>query len=152
MLDEIRDFYAYNAWANNRILDRAERLDQDQFLAADDGGASIRDTLAHTLGAQWIWLQRWLGNSPRQLWAAEEFPDVASLRQRWDEVERESNEYLARLQEAGLAQPLSLCQFEGGTLGLSALAAVDASGQSRQPASERGGLAIDGAGAVTGGY
>jgi uncharacterized damage-inducible protein DinB len=113
MLDEIRDFYAYNAWANNRILDRAERLDQDQFLAANDGAASIRDTLAHTLAAQWLWLQRWLGNSPVQRWHAEDFSDVAALRQRWAEVERTSNEYLARLDDAELAQPFSYVNAKG---------------------------------------
>ena len=113
MLNEIRDFYAYNAWANNRILDRAGRLDRDQFLSADDGTGSIRDTLAHTLWAQWIWLQRWLGNSPRRPWDAEEFPDVTSLRQRWNEVERESNDYLARLDEAELARPLSYVNLKG---------------------------------------
>lgn len=113
MLNEIRDFYAYNAWANNRILDTAERLDQEQFLAAGDGGVSIRDTLAHTLGAQWVYLQRWQGNSPRQLWAAEDFPDAATLRRRWDEVERESNAYFARLQEEDVLRPLSYVNTRG---------------------------------------
>ena len=113
MLEEIRDFYAYNRWANERLLDRAERLERDQFLAADGGDESIRDTLAHTLWAQWVWLQRWLGNSPRQRWSAEEFPDVASLRSRWDEVERESDAYLARLQEADLAQLLTYVNMKG---------------------------------------
>lgn len=112
MLDEIRDFYGYNVWANNRILDRVERLDQEQFLARE-GVVPIRDTLAHMLWAQWAWLQRWLGNSPRQFWDAEEFPDVASLRQRWAEVERESDAYLARLQEEDLAKPLSYVNTRG---------------------------------------
>jgi uncharacterized damage-inducible protein DinB len=115
MLDEIRDFYAYNTWANGRILDTAERLDQAQLVAADDGADSVRDTLAHTLFAQWLWLQRWLGDSPRGRWDAAEFPDVAALRRRWAEVERESDAYLARLDEATLAQPLSYVNSRGQT-------------------------------------
>ena len=38
---------------------------------------------------------------------------MASLRQRWDEVERESNDYLTRLNEAELAQPLSYVNLKG---------------------------------------
>src|SRR3954451_13911985 len=113
MLDEIRDLYAYNVWANNLILDRAERLSQEQLLATDQRGVSIWDTLAHTLDAQWIWLQRWLGISPREHLDAANFPDVATLRQRWEEVERESNDYLVRLDEAQLAQPLSYVNTRG---------------------------------------
>src|SRR3954470_23554587 len=113
MLDEIRDFYAYNVWANNRILDRAERLSQEQLLAADQGGVSIRDTLAHTLDAQWIWLQRWLGTSPREDPDASSFAHVSTLRQRWEVVNRELNAYLVPLDEAQLSQPLSYVNSRG---------------------------------------
>ena len=63
MLTAIRSLYAYNAWANERILATADRITQDQYLA-DAGEGSIRDTLVHTAAAQWLWLQRWLGASP----------------------------------------------------------------------------------------
>jgi uncharacterized damage-inducible protein DinB len=113
VLEEIRDFYAYNRWANERLLDRAERLDRDQYVAVDDGIESIRDTLVHTLDAQWIWLQRWLGISPREYLDVASFPDVATLRSRWNEIERKSEEYLAALQEADVVRPFAYVNSKG---------------------------------------
>ena len=61
MLEDIRDLYAYSAWANARILDTAEQLTPEQFTTQCDGCGSIRDTLVHTASAQWLWLERWRG-------------------------------------------------------------------------------------------
>jgi len=45
--------------------------------------ASIRDTLAHIYGAEWIWLERFQGRSPSALPDVGQFKDLASLRERW---------------------------------------------------------------------
>ena len=50
---------------------------------------SVRDTLAHIMGAQWIWLERFHGRSPTGLPKADQYPDLASLRARWAEIERD---------------------------------------------------------------
>jgi uncharacterized damage-inducible protein DinB len=115
MLDQIRALYAYNAWANDRILDTAARLDREQFLADEDGVGSIRDTLVHTAAAQAVWLERWRGGPPLQLWDAEAFPDVATLRQRWADVERATAEYLAALTPPKLGRDVSYLNFRGET-------------------------------------
>ena len=82
--------YDYNAWANARSLGAAEPLTPEQFLR-DLGSSfpSVRDTLAHVLAAEWIWLRRWLGESPSGLLPAAEFPSVRSLRDRSAAIERE---------------------------------------------------------------
>jgi len=115
MLEGIRALYAYGAWANARILDTASRLDPGQFTADVDGSGSIRDTLVHTASAQWTWLQRWQGTSPRELWNPTEFPDVASLRTRWAEVEEAMSDYVTALQEPDLARVVSYVNFQGET-------------------------------------
>jgi uncharacterized damage-inducible protein DinB len=100
--------YDYNAWANGRILGAAEALAPAEFLR-DLGNSfpSVRDTLAHILGAEWIWLRRWLGESPTGLLPATDFPTAASLRDRLDAIERERRTFLEGLAEGRLNQPLA---------------------------------------------
>jgi len=73
--------FAYNRWANARTLSAAARLTPDQ-LTRDLGNsfASVRDTLVHIYGAEWIWLARWKGTSPTTAVVAADVPDVAALR------------------------------------------------------------------------
>lgn len=113
MLEAIRTLYAYNTWANARLLDAAERLALQQFIAANGGAESIRDVLVHAASAQWTWLERWLGNSPREPWRPADFPYVATLRTRWEEVEATSQRYLAGLTEADLSRDISYVNFRG---------------------------------------
>jgi len=113
MLEAIRDLYAYSAWANARILETAEQLTPEQYTTASDGCDSIRDTLVHTASAQWLWLERWRENSPRELWDPAEFPDVAALRARWLEVEEATAAYIAGLRKSDLARVVSYVNFQG---------------------------------------
>src|SRR5450631_1203156 len=86
--EEIRSLYDYNAWANHRELDAAAALTPEQFTKPlGSSFSSVRDTLAHICGAEWIWLERFQGRSPSSLPDASQFPDVASLQARWDELE-----------------------------------------------------------------
>ena len=107
-LQDILTLYDYNAWANARSLGAAEPLTPEQFLR-DLGNSfpSLRDTLAHILAAEWIWLRRWLGESPSGLLPAAEFPSVARLRDRFADIERERRAFLEGLDEARLTQPLN---------------------------------------------
>jgi uncharacterized damage-inducible protein DinB len=114
-LAPIRDLYAYTAWANRRILDTAERLEPELFTADVPGAGSLRDILVHIAAAQWTWLQRWRGTSPRALWDPADFPDVATLRTRWAEVESETAAYIAGLNEDDLGRVVSYVNFAGET-------------------------------------
>ena len=102
MLAAIQLLYAYNRWANDRVLDAAEPLDPRRFVAPGAGAPSIRDTLVHVASAQWLWRQRWLGNSPSGPWNPADFPDLATLRHRWTGEEAETADFVAGLREADL--------------------------------------------------
>ena len=113
MLELIQTLYRYNAWANARILDTATRLTAEQFLAS--GGASydsLRDTLVHAMSAQWIFLERWRGRSPRAMLDARRFSDLPFLRGHWDGVERETQAFLAELSDARLVRDLEYTNTE----------------------------------------
>jgi uncharacterized damage-inducible protein DinB len=96
--EEIRLLYDYDGWANRRILDACAALAPEQFTR-DMGSSfrSVRDTLAHILGAQWVWLERFQGRSPGALPKADQFPDLTVLRVRWDEVQRDLLAYVGGL-------------------------------------------------------
>jgi len=76
-----RTLYDYNRWANRRVLAAAGTLDVAQFVE-DRGNSfgSVRDTLAPIFGAEWVWLRRWQGNSPRAYPPAGEFESAAPSR------------------------------------------------------------------------
>ena len=110
----IRSLYRYSAWANGRILDTAAGLEAEQFLApAGPGGESIRDTLVHTLCAQWLYLERWQGRSPRAMPAPSEFPDLARVRARWNEIERATGDFVEAVTDVRLAAPVQYENLQG---------------------------------------
>jgi uncharacterized damage-inducible protein DinB len=86
--EETRLLYDYNAWANHRAMEAASNLTAEQFVQPMGSSfSSVRDTLAHIYGAEWIWLERFQGRSPSALPETTEFKDVVSLRERWNEQE-----------------------------------------------------------------
>jgi uncharacterized damage-inducible protein DinB len=115
MLQALHFLYDYNTWAMQRVLDAAERLRLQQFVAAQDGHDAIRDLLVHTIWAQWIWLERCRGESPTVRWQPGEFPYVATLTARWREVDRLTHEFLDTRTEADLAHVFSYRNFAGET-------------------------------------
>ena len=78
--DEVRKLYDYNKWANRRIVECCRPIDSSAFTKnLGNSFSSLRDTLAHIIGAEWVWLERWQRRSPKKLLASEEFPDLASV-------------------------------------------------------------------------
>ena len=87
-LEEIRQLYDYNRWANHRVLSASGALDAEALLRPmGNSFSSLRDTLAHIIGAEWIWLERWLGRFPKALLDPDIFPTLRSLEDRWERVE-----------------------------------------------------------------
>ena len=103
--DMVRTLYRYSAWATARILGHAARLRPDE-LAKPSGASfsSVRETLVHIMAAQWIWLARWKGASPTSLLDAREFPDIASIRARWDQIDGETQRFVAGVTDTDLAR------------------------------------------------
>ena len=86
--EDIRLLYDFNAWANRRCLTAAAALTPEQFTKPlGSSFSSVRDTLAHIFGAEWIWLERFQGRSPASLPDTTQFKDVGSLKERWSEHE-----------------------------------------------------------------
>jgi len=86
---DLKTMIDYNYWARDRILAVVEPLAPEQFTRdLSSSFRSIRDTMAHLHAAEWIWHQRWIGNSPTALLPNDRFADVAALRAAWSETEQ----------------------------------------------------------------
>jgi uncharacterized damage-inducible protein DinB len=111
---DIHLLYAYNRWANARILGAAAKISEAQFLAAGEfphGG--LRGTLIHTLFAEWIWCLRWQGSPPTVRWKPEDFPNFASLKTRWLEEEMLLMAFVDGLTEKRLNAEFDYISTEG---------------------------------------
>ena len=113
-LHDLEYLNEYNQWANAKMLDAASKLNPEQFTSdLKSSHRSVRDTLAHTFAAEWIWLERWKGTSPKALLAASDFPTVDSLRTRWSQLEKEYTEYIAGLMDDSLERVMAYTNTKG---------------------------------------
>jgi uncharacterized damage-inducible protein DinB len=99
-LADLETLLDYHYWARDLVLDAAEPLTPEQFVR-DLGSSfrSIRDTLAHTYSAEWVWYSRWQGISPTALLPPDQFPDVPSIRGVWSAHEGKVRAFLSGLGE-----------------------------------------------------
>lgn len=113
-LAEVQELFDYNRWANARLLAVAASL-PPEALERDLGSSfpSIRATLAHMLGADWIWLRRWKGTSPTGLPEDWDLSTLDTIRARWREVEEELSELLTGLTEEQLSSPVHYRNTKG---------------------------------------
>ncbi len=113
-LTTVRTFYRYSDWANERMLSAIQQLTPEQITHEFSGSfRSIRDTFAHIVVAEWLWLQRWKGDMPTALpdWAPT--ADIARLADQMQRTARERSERLARLSAAELEQPFRARNLKG---------------------------------------
>lgn len=114
-LDEVRQLFAYNAWANRKIFDAAAALTAEQYsrdLKSSHGG--IHGTLAHIVWAEHLWLNRWLNQPNPAVYQGKDLHTAADVRARWEEVEAERGRFLAQLGEAQLAATRTVKPSTGG--------------------------------------
>src|SRR5436305_1261056 len=110
--DEARQLFHYNAWATARMFSAAEALTAEQLEAPlVSSFPSLMATLAHIVATEWIWLQRWLGESPTgaPAWAAE--PSLRGLKAQLSAIEAERSALLAGRTDTDLEDVVS---YRGG--------------------------------------
>jgi len=102
-LADIRTLYEYNSWANHRTLEACAALNDEQFTR-DLGSSfkSVRDTLCHIFGAEWLWLERWHGRSHPGLLPASEYPNFDAVKTAWSRVEHDLLDFIAGITEGDL--------------------------------------------------
>jgi len=118
-LSDIQQLLTYTEWANDLAMEAAARL-PDEGLHRDFGIShkSIFGTLVHMAGAEWIWLERWKGNSPTKAeawtrWSTQACSDLPNLKDRWTELVNQRTQCVSQLDEPRLAADLSFKLLSG---------------------------------------
>jgi uncharacterized damage-inducible protein DinB len=117
--DDIRLLYEYDRWANRRVLKAASTLSAEQFTRDMSGSfRSVRDTLLHILGGEWIWLAYWknpptssaalsdLRTQRDALFSANAFVNVHAVESKWNEIAAEQAEFVNQVTDESLAKML----------------------------------------------
>jgi uncharacterized damage-inducible protein DinB len=112
---DIRLLYAYNHWANTRILDTAERVPAELFATARLGACQLKEVLTHILAAESAWRLRWQGIAPESAAFPEDFASLQDLRRQWDQEQRALDAYLAALADTDLDQLVTYRRWNGET-------------------------------------
>jgi len=118
-LSDIRHLFDYTEWANQLTLNAAAALsDEDLRRDVKISHGSIFATLLHMAGAEWIWLERWCGQSPAgkeawSLWTTDSCADLKVLTSRWNEVIERRAQFISQLEEPGLAADLPFKLLSG---------------------------------------
>jgi uncharacterized damage-inducible protein DinB len=113
-VDDFRDLFAYNEWANAQMLRSLDSIDAERFAHAAGGSfGSIRDTLAHLVAVEWVWLSRWKGVHPTAIpeWAKNS--TLKNLRAKLAEIEEERKPFIASLTDADLPERLTCRSLSG---------------------------------------
>ena|SRR2546426_4414305 len=106
--EDIRQLYNFNKWANTTALKSVAALSTEE-LTRHLGGSfpCVRDTLVHIMAAEWIWLRRWKGVSPRALFDAAEFPDLNAVKVKWLEIETEQMDFVNQVTNESLIETIT---------------------------------------------
>ena len=97
--------YDYGYWANRKLLAVVAQLTPEQFTQDVAGSyGSVRNTMVHTLSAEWGWLDRSGGHARGPALKAGEFPTLHSVTDKWTEIEGHMRRFLSNLKDDDLAR------------------------------------------------
>lgn len=108
---EVRELFAYNAWANRRIFAALHAVPSEAYfrdLKSSHGG--IHGTLCHLVWAEQLWINRWMGRPKPAVYQGKDLATLNAASRRWEELERERVTLLGgftdpRLDETVVVQP-----------------------------------------------
>jgi uncharacterized damage-inducible protein DinB len=114
-LAEVRELFAYNAWANRVFFDALAAVPAAVYLRdlkSSHGG--LHGTLCHIVWAEELWLARWLARPGPAVAQGKDLATLAAARARWERVEAERDHFLAALSERRLADAVVVKPTTGG--------------------------------------
>jgi uncharacterized damage-inducible protein DinB len=114
--DLLLSLYAYHTWANQRILDCAEKVSPVQWNApVSTSHGSLRATLFHMMRTEWVWRtlmqeHRLSGPPPRP----DSYSNLEDLKVRWQEEMHATQAFIKSLKESELSSSVTITDRSGG--------------------------------------
>lgn len=100
---DLQNLFEYSYWANRHLFDVLTQLTDEEFVRPVAGSyGSVRNTMVHTVSAEWGWLDRCGGRPRGPSLKSDDYPTVASVRERWQEVEGHVRSFLSALRDDDL--------------------------------------------------
>jgi uncharacterized damage-inducible protein DinB len=112
---DVVDLFTFDRWANDKICQAVSQL-SDEELARQVGGSfgSVRVTLLHMYGADWVWMERFEGRSPRAMpEEGRSARTLAEIRTKWDPIQEELRVFALSMTPERLASMLHYTSFAG---------------------------------------
>ena len=115
-ITEVRWLFDYNDWANAITMDAAATLTPEQ-LSQPNGSSypSVLLTLAHIVGGEWVWLQRWLRQPVKGFPEWVTAPSFADIRARLAALEEQRRSFFAGVTDADLTVPRPFTLMSGAS-------------------------------------
>jgi uncharacterized damage-inducible protein DinB len=102
-IDYIRTIITYNYAAHQQLWDSIMHLTDEQYVQrVDYSTGSVRNHMVHLASTDQRWLARAMGQPLPDRLNAEDFPDRASARQKWAELEAKVKAGVEKLDDAAL--------------------------------------------------
>ncbi|HEX5166248.1 MAG TPA: DinB family protein [Thermomicrobiales bacterium] len=123
LAEAIRNSYAYNEWATEKIFDAAEGMTVEQLDAPGPiPHGSIRGTLLHMLTAHQRFLSWWDGSMTAQesysrRMNPDDYPDLAAVRALWQQVAEQARAFVGDLSDEDATHYLSMTRPDGAEFG-----------------------------------
>src|SRR5437762_5793733 len=112
---EVRELYAFNAWAQRRLFNALAQLATEPYLRdlkSSHGG--IHGTLCHIVWAEQLWLNRWMGEPKPAVHQGKDLATLAAAVNRWEEIERDRSAFLSGFTELRLEDTVIVRPSTGG--------------------------------------
>jgi uncharacterized damage-inducible protein DinB len=99
--------FDYGYWANRKLFAVISTLSDQEFVRDVAGSyGSIRNTLVHTMSAEWGWIDR-AGGPPRgPALKGDDYPTASSVAAQWATVEGYVREFLGTLRDEDLSREI----------------------------------------------
>jgi len=115
-LHEARLLHAFNSWATQKIFDALAPLPAEQLtrdMKASHG--SIHGTLTHLVGAEKMWLSRWIGKPDAAMLKPDDVPTISALKAVWEKTGFETARWLGTLTDRKLEETFTMTTAKGIT-------------------------------------
>ncbi len=114
LLSSLRNLLAYTMWADRQFLEALAEVPAED-LTRDTGTSfgSILGTMAHILGAEQVWLARFVGAPLDRLPGGEDWPDLPALAAGFTDLWPQLEVFLASLTEAQIGSTLAWVNYRG---------------------------------------